>query len=351
MRRMTMAAWAVGFLVAADAATAGGFLGGIGRKIRGSVRDVGKTVTDTAHGVKSDVEVGTGIPLTEIEAKNRVKSAAGPIARVRGMVSDTGQADAAILFFWDSLGQMAPDDDATLQKVVEYLEGTLKALRAETATEKDFNGAVQRLEGAVLGLSSSRANLPATFDFRASYGLEPSEAAMAGAAAVADAPDPTVAEFRRLTAQHAGQLSGTGMLRLATKGAGAGATFDVLDPESGAVLAEGAKANTMVKLRSGIFHFVIHVADVTLYRLNVVVLPNKVTQLAFTAYGTVRLPGGAPATMQLVEPENGRPVATGLSPGAEVTVPAGTWSLWLDGGEAEVARFTVAAGGVAEPDF
>ncbi len=343
-------------LLLTSAVEARGLFGNLGRAIRDSVRGVGKSVRDTASGLKSDVEQGTGIPIAEIEMRKRRKSVKRYIIKLHNRVTNKGEMDAAVVYLWNSLGQLEEGDDETLRKLIEYFEGTIRALKKPDVPQKKFDGYIQRLERYLMNLNDHRAELAEDYDLVTDFRLKPTEGEgggeeggdgggeegsgeesydEGGGGEEGGEQDPVMAEFDQLTAKYKDRLKGNGYLKVTSTGDGQGATFSVVDPETGNVLAENANTNKNHRIRAGIFHLVISVADATLYRFNVVILPRKIAQVKFRTFGKLYLADEVEDSCIVYESKTGRPAYEGLSGGGDITLPTGTYTVANENGDKE----------------
>ena len=347
---------ALSFLLTSTAC-AGNLFKSLGRSIRDSVRGVGRSVRDTASGLKADVEQGTGIPISEIEARKRRGAVKKYIIKLHNRVTDKGEMDAAVVYLWNSLGQMTPDDSETLQKLIEYFEGTIKTVKKPDVDEKKFVKLIQRLERYLMDLNDHRADLGESYDLVADFKLKPKESGEGsgsegsegsgeeaaeegsggeeGSAGGGGQQDPVMLEFDKLMEKYKGRLKGNGYLKITASGDGSGATFSVVDPESGNVLAENAATNKNHRIRAGIFHLIISIADATLYRFNVVILPRKIAQVRFSSFGKISLSEDVEDSCVVYESKTGRPAYEGLSGGGDITLPTGTYLITNENGDKE----------------
>ena len=152
-----------------------GIFGGLGRSLRQVGRDVTNTVRDTTQGIKSDVQDETGIPIAQIEMRDRLAGIKKRIKQIQLAVVKPEVADGAIVFFWNSIGSMDMEDGESLQKVVEYTEGTITDIRKEGISVKKLRRVVEKLERHLMTLSGKRMDLPEGFDFVAAFRLNPVE--------------------------------------------------------------------------------------------------------------------------------------------------------------------------------
>ena len=332
-----------------SSAEAGNLFKSLGRSIRDSVRGVGRSVRDTANGLKSDVEQGTGIPIAEIEMRKRRKSVRKYLIKLRNRVTDKGELDAAVLYLWNSLGQMDPEDNETLQKLIEYFEGTIKAIKKPDVDAKKFEKYIQRIERYLMNLNDHRAELSESYDLVADFKLNPKEESSGeegggeGESGEGEGEggggggeqDPVMLEFDQLMEKYKGRLKGNGYLKITASGDGDGATFSVVDPESGNVLAENAATNKNHRIRAGVFHLIISIADGTLYRFNVVILPRKIAQIRFRSFGKIFLSDDVEDSCIVYESKTGRPAYEGLSGGGDITLPTGTYLVTNENGDLE----------------
>ena len=317
-----------------------GIFGGLGRSLRQVGREVTSAVKDTTSGIKGDVQSETGIPIAQIEMRDRIGRIRKYIGKIRVAVVNPSVADGAILFFWNSISVMDMSDSESLRKVVEYTEGTITDVRKEGISEGKLRRGVERLESLLMSLSSKQGELPEGFDFATAFSLNPSdpqegaqpefqsgEASTEGGTSE-DGEDPVAVRYRELLEEHKGTLNGTGYLKVSTNSeGGSDASFTLLHPGTSAVLAENVQVNKNHRLESGIYHVVIDVADVRLYKLNVVIGPGSLTKFDYVDFGQIEIASDSVSGIDVYDASTERLACEALVAGDIITVPSGEYIL------------------------
>lgn len=333
-----------------DNCEARGLFGSLGRSLRQVGREVTGAVKDTTEGVKSDVQGETGIPIAEIEMRDRIGKVRRQINQIQLAVLKPSIADGAIVFFWNSIGAMNMEDGESLMKVVEYTEGTITDNRKEGISVKKLLKVVGRLEKSLMSLSDKRQELPADFDFVSAFDLSPAEESASEdgnqnnidsssddyASGNVDGEDPVTAGYKALLAEHGNKLQGSGYLKIGAGPEAGEAVFAMIDPATGTILTQDAAVNQNHKIAAGIYHIVIDVGDVRLYKLNTLVLGGSLVKFDFVDFGQVQIGADVSGTVEIFDNASGRLACEGIVADQKITLPIGEYTVvHVDGGEEE----------------
>lgn len=321
-----------------------GIFGSLGRSLRQVGRDVKNTVRDTTQDIKGDVQSETGIPIGQIEMRDRIGKIRKKINQIRLAVLKPSVADGAIVFFWNSIDTMDMEDGESLRKVVEYTEGTITDNRKEGISVSKLLKVVGKLERYLMTLSEKRADLPADFDFVSAFELEPASEtdgnddgedhyneSSGGDDSVGedsggdDAEDPVTARYKELLAEHGDNLQGAGYLKIGTSKEGGEAVFAIMDPSTGTILTQDAAVNRNHKIAAGIYHLVIDLADVRLYKLNILILGGSLVKFDFVDFGQIEIGQDVSGTIEIFDNASGRLACEGFTGGEKVTLPIGEY--------------------------
>ena len=290
------------------------------------LKSLKETVRDTAKGIKRDVETETGIPISEMEMRRRRANLRESIQALHGLVAKREKMDDAVIYLWRTLARLEEGDGQSLRKAIEYFEGVMEEARKDGVEEKHFRSLIQDMESHVLTLDDHRLKLPRDYDFARDQQLKPSKDD--SLEALEDSEDPVIEEYLRLRKKYEKPLrKGHGYIKISARNEGYGATFSVIDPKTGDILARNAASNKSHRIRSGIFHLLLSVADAKLRRFNVVVLPKRIVRIRFKNFGTLILSELGDEVFDVYESKSQGLAYQGMVSGGEIVLPVGDYEL------------------------
>jgi len=324
-----------------------GIFGSLGRSIRQVGRDIKGTVEQTGQDIKGDVQDETGIPINQIEMRNRIGKIKKKISTIHKAVQNPDVADGAIVFFYNSYSRTDSEDYETLRKIDEYTVGTITDVRKEGISVKKLGRLVGKLQRLLMTLYDKSADLPEDFDFTTAFALTPKdpdddtgnddsseegyddeidsgEGTNDGDGTVNE-ENPVLLKYRQLQTKHEGNLEGSGYLKIAVGKEGGDAVFALLHPENDALLTDNAAVNRNHKIQAGIYHLVVDVADVRLYKMNIVILPGSLMKFEYLTFGQIEIDQNVAGTVMIIEKESNKVACDGISAGQRITLPTGDY--------------------------